>query len=203
MDIKTLKSIRDAYLDIIQEKKLTPAQQKELDVDNDMDIDADDFKKLRKKKGKEEVEEKKKQSAEDEELGDEEDTTTEDDEEEMDDENPKKSTKKKVEGKGYKKEETTFEDEIRSKSVGMRRALEQVWLEATERKKHVKGATDPEGLLDKESPKSKEFIDKHETEEDDTLVKSLDDVSKAGRATKQSPSRGNDQLNVGDKNPVK
>lgn len=102
-----------------------------------------------------------------------------------------------------KKESTEEEyvDTSMKRNSSMREALNQVWSEAVD--KHTKGATKPEGLLDKESPKSKEFIDKHEKEEDDTLVKSFDDVSKAGRVTKQSPARNADQLSVGDKNPVK
>jgi hypothetical protein len=37
---------------VAEKKELTPAQKKHLDVDDDNDIDADDFKKLRAKKEK-------------------------------------------------------------------------------------------------------------------------------------------------------
>jgi hypothetical protein len=73
---------------------------------------------------------------------------------------------------------------------------------------HTKGATEPEGIMDKESPKSKEFADKHkgESEFKDYDEKGHDDVSKAGRegVKSQSPARGSaDKLSNGDKKPVK
>jgi len=83
--------------------------------------------------------------------------------------------------------------------------------EASDRAKHTKGATKPEGIMDKESPKSKEFAKMHMHPGDtshkhfDVDEKGHDDVSKAGRAVKsQAPARnGADNLKNGDTKPVK
>ena len=59
---------------------------------------------------------------------------------------------------------------------------------------HTKGATNPEGIADKESNKSKDFIAMHKKSEKDIEDKEEQghkDVSKAGRATKAAPARGN------------
>jgi hypothetical protein len=86
-----------------------------------------------------------------------------------------------------------------------------VILQGLEEKKdeHTKGATNPEGIADKESNKSKDFIAMHKKSEKDIEDKEEQghkDVSKAGRATKAAPARGSsDQLKNGDKavvNPV-
>lgn len=181
MDNKFLNGIKDGYLSIHEKKKMDDVDKKALKKDfddrDDKDIDNDGD-----------------VDSSDEYLH-----------------KRRKAVSKAVDEKScdskMKKEEVDVEEEhveaVQAKNYSMREALKQVWTEANEREKHTKGATKPEGLLDKESPKSKEFIDKHDTEEDDTLVKSFDDVSKAGRVTKQAPARNADQLNVGDKKPVK
>ena len=75
--------------------------------------------------------------------------------------------------------------------------------------KHNESSTEPEGLVDKESPKSKEFIRQHQKSDKEFEVKydqSVDDVSKAGAdaVKSQAPNRrGTDQLDNGDKKPVK
>jgi len=75
--------------------------------------------------------------------------------------------------------------------------------------KHNESSTEPEGLVDKESPKSKEFIRQHQKSDKNFEVKydqSVDDVSRAGgEAVKsQAPNRrGTDQLKNGDTKPVK
>lgn len=77
-----------------------------------------------------------------------------------------------------------------------------------EDKKHMKGATKPEGLLDKESPRSKQFVKDHEKSDkeiEDKEMKGHEDATKAGRATKQAPARPGEKR-VGDTkivNPVK
>lgn len=77
-----------------------------------------------------------------------------------------------------------------------------------EDKKHTKGATKPEGLLDKESPRSKQFVKDHEKSDkeiEDKEMKGHEDATKAGRATKQAPARPGEKR-VGDTkivNPVK
>lgn len=103
----------------------------------------------------------------------------------------------------------------------MKEEVEQDWLNSlaaeldrinlvleNDYEKHTKGATQPEELLSKESPKSKEFVDQHkksDKEMEDKEEKGHDDVTRAGRAVKsQSPSRRADNLNNGDgKSPEK
>jgi len=76
-----------------------------------------------------------------------------------------------------------------------------------EQKKHTKGATAPEGLLDKESPRSKQFVKDHQKSDkeiEDKEMKGHEDATKAGRATKQAPARPGEKR-VGDTkivNPV-
>lgn len=99
--------------------------------------------------------------------------------------------------------ETEVETTYESKSVGMRRALEQVWMEAasqeSSRKHHYKGATKPEEMLDKESPKSKEFVAKHTDNIDQSkhLKNAHADSKKAASYGTQAPGRRGDQK-VGD-----
>jgi len=72
---------------------------------------------------------------------------------------------------------------------------------------HTKGATDPEEIDSKESPKSKEFIDQHKKSDkkiEDNEEDGHDKTFKAGgKDMKQAPNRGNDNLSNGDKKPVK
>ena len=77
-----------------------------------------------------------------------------------------------------------------------------------EDKKHTKGATGPEGLLDKESPRSKQFVKDHQKSDkeiEDKEMKGHEDATKAGRATaKQAPARPGEKR-IGDTkivNPV-
>lgn len=76
-----------------------------------------------------------------------------------------------------------------------------------EDKKHMKGATKPEGLLDKESPRSKQFVKDHQKSDkefEDKEKKGHEDATKAGRVTKQAPARPGEKR-VGDTkivNPV-
>lgn len=73
--------------------------------------------------------------------------------------------------------------------------------------KHNESSTEPEGLVDKESPKSKEFIRQHQKSDKNFEVKydqSVDDVSKAGAdaVKSQAPNRrGTDHLDNGDMKP--
>lgn len=79
--------------------------------------------------------------------------------------------------------------------------IRTVKLDDLEESKQTAGATKGEGIMDKESPKSKKFAKDHEgkSKYQDYDEKGHDDVSSAGKVTKQSPSRGNDQLKNGDK----
>ena len=77
-----------------------------------------------------------------------------------------------------------------------------------EDKQHTKGATPPEGLLDKESPRSKQFVKDHQKSDkeiEDKEKKGHEDATKAGRATKQSPARPGEPRKGDTKiiNPVK
>lgn len=79
----------------------------------------------------------------------------------------------------------------------------------SEFEKHTYGATPPEGIMDKESPKSKQFYKDHQKSDpkwENLEDEGHDDVSKAGRGVKsQSPNRmGRDNRNGDSKviNPI-
>jgi len=221
MDIKQIKGVWEAFLEV-QEKKLSPKQKKHFDKDNDGDIDAEDMAALRAKKegyGKMKKEDKNCGCGKDpcetygvqkEEEGIKPHKMYKGDKVVMakdeDDHNRLKKqgythddpkTKKTEEGYGSKKmkESNLFSDEE---------------IAAIEEKAdaHTKGATKPEGIMDKESPKAKEFADqstdidgeKHK----DFDEKGHDDASKAGRPTSQASARKGDNLSNGDsKTPPK
>ena len=86
--------------------------------------------------------------------------------------------------------------------------FDQLWAKIEEAMgKQTKGATEPEAIDSKESPKSKEFIDKHKGQSDKKYETMDDDghdmAAKAAKSTKQAPNRGNDNLSNGDTKPVK
>ena len=227
MDLESMKKVWEAYLEVV-EKKLSP-KQKELDVDKDGDIEGDDLAALRAKKAKKTDESScgKDRMKKENDNGDDDDDDDDDDKVEC----PKCKGKgcKHCDGKGYHEEAVKEEapaDPI--KGAPMRKGdkkngdksmaqdypeLTREFAEVLERavaspdKKHTKGATKPEGLLDKESPKSKEFVDQHkvDTAYTDFEEKGHDDVHKAGQAVKsQSPARRGDNLGNGDsKSPTK
>ena len=72
--------------------------------------------------------------------------------------------------------------------------------------KHTKGATPPEGIMDKESPKSKQFYKDHQKSDpkwENLEDEGHDDVSKAGRGVKtQSPNRMGRDNRKGDTNII-
>jgi hypothetical protein len=71
---------------------------------------------------------------------------------------------------------------------------------------HTKGATSPEGIADKESPKSKEFMDMHKKSNKDIEDKEEQghkDVTKVTDKTPTAKDRGGDQLSNGDKAVLK
>jgi hypothetical protein len=101
---------------------------------------------------------------------------------------------------GMKKEDTDlFSDAELEAMVAMFEAKD----------KHTAGATKPEGIMDKESPKSKEFASKHKHPGDDSHPhadfdeKGHEDVKKAGAPAvkSQAPTRKGDNKN-GDKNVI-
>jgi len=69
----------------------------------------------------------------------------------------------------------------------------------------TKGTTKPEGIMDKESPKSKEFAKQHDADSPELTkddAEGHEDATKAGRAVKsQAPTRGGEKR-MGDKNIV-
>jgi len=107
--------------------------------------------------------------------------------------------RRKAVGKAMSKDKKDKQAEI--SKIG--EAFEDLWTamkEAAEPANRRKNATPPEGLIDKESPKSKEFVAKHEVEVTDEEP-THDTVTAAGRATKPSPTRPGDNK-AGDKNIV-
>jgi hypothetical protein len=75
-----------------------------------------------------------------------------------------------------------------------------------EKMSQTKGATSGEGIADKESPKSKEFMDMHKKSDKDLEDKEEQghkDVQKVTDKTPTAKDRGGDQLANGDKKVVK
>jgi hypothetical protein len=78
-------------------------------------------------------------------------------------------------------------------------SMKNMW----EDKSHKKGATKPEGIMDKEPASSKKFAADHAKSDkdiEDYEEKGHDDATKAGRATKQAPARPGD-IRKGDLKP--
>jgi len=211
MDLESMKKVWEAYLEVT-EKKLSP-KQKELDHDGDGDIEGDDLAALRAKKAKK----KDESSCGKDRMKKENDNGDDDDDKE---ECPKCKGKgcDHCDNKGYHMKEEAPADCIsgapaRKGDKKNSDKMQKEFVEVLERavaspdSKHTKGATKPEGLLDKESPKSKEFVDMHKVDNTytDFEEKGHDDVAKAGRAVKsQASSRRGDNLGGGDsKSPEK
>lgn len=213
MDLESMKKVWEAYLEVT-EKKLSPAQKKHLDQDKDGDIDGQDFAALRAKKAKK-TDEGSCGSSRTKKEG------------KMECPKCKGEGCDHCDGKGYhmseeKIDEAGCADDIKQaparkgdkKNSEEGTSIYKEFVEVLERSmaspdtKHTKGATKPEGIADKESPKSKEFMDMHkksDKEIEDKEEQGHDDVSKAGRAVKsQASSRRGDNLGNGDsKSPEK
>ena len=104
--------------------------------------------------------------------------------------------RRKAVGKAMKKDKKSGTAEI--SKIG--ESFEDLWTALQEAANPKKGATAPEGLTDKESPKSKEFIAKHKVDVEDE-EKTHQTATDAGRATKPAPARPGDNK-AGDKNIV-
>jgi len=204
VDLKSMKSVWEAYIEVQEGKKLSAKQKKHMDKDNDGDIDAKDMEML-KKEETEAVEEANEPAdcikGAPTRKGD-----------------KKNSQASEIKGKAVK-ESTMLQDfasmleaieEVQGKSKKHPQKdfpLGQSDLDpeaSAEHKKHTKGGTDPEGLLDKESKSGEEFVKLHQKSDEDLENKEYeghDDVSKAGRAVKsQAPARsGGDDIKSGDK----
>jgi hypothetical protein len=200
MDIESIKSIWAAFQEV-QEKKLSPAQKKHFDKDNDGDIDDADMAMLNKKK---KTDEAKTECPKCDGKG----CDHCDDKGYHTEEAPADPVKKAPARKGDKSNADPAPKKVAEEAdwlADLADKLDQLEAVMEKRNKQTKGATEPEGLLDKESPKSKEFVDQHKVDNTytDFEEKGHEDASKAGKATKQSPARRGDQLNSGDKKPVK
>lgn len=143
---------------------------------------------------------KKKEKDDEEDEGDEGDADSEDDGDEEEDA-PKKD-KKKDDKKGGDNPHTSDKTPEISKIEGVKvkEAFDDFWTRfegLMEKRKEAKGATDPEGLTDKESKKSKEFIDAHgkEEKENDSVSK---DNKKAEDATKAKSGKRPADSTVGE-----
>ena len=172
------KEIMEAYRSMqeqaLEEKKLSKDQKKEMDVDNDNDIDGDDLKKLRSKKD------------------------DDDDENEVED----NSSKKKAKGKKDDEMEVRIEslsdqsvDYARERNSAATQAVLKMWAESLGMNEadQTKGATPPEKIDSKMSPKSKEFVDMHGKKIDSTVYPSQQTAVDAGRSTSRAPARPGDK----------
>ena len=162
---------------------------KDKDIDNDGDVDDSDkfLHKRRKAIGK--------AMAKDEENGEDENGEEKDGEEA-----PAKDDKKKkkiVGNDGEKKAEISKIGEATDELLNM---IE------TAAKQQKSNATKPEGIMDKESPKSKEFADAHAKSDkkiEDNVDDAKDKTTKAGQATKAKSGKRPQDNQTGDKDVVK
>jgi len=219
--MSNINKIMEAYLSMVSEKKkLDPVNDKEndkeykdredKDIDNDGDTDSsDEYLHNRRKTIDDKIDGGKKPAKK---------------EAVEDEKKPFPPKKKSLDGEedpeldandDVKKNPKTADkkSEIsKIESVDTRAAFIEMWSkveEAVKSKQVPDTASKPEGLMDKESPKSKEFAKAHDVEmgKKPELVADDDEghdmTTKAGRVTKQSPARNGDNLSNGDKNLVK
>jgi hypothetical protein len=214
MDKKVIENIWKAFQEVQEKKKLSPAQKKHMDKDKDGDIDASDLAALRKEEN-EEVEEsscgkmRKEEKVECPKCKGKGCDHCDDTGYHVKEEAPADPIKKAPARKGDKSnaQPSELKKEEADWLANLADKLDQLEAVMEKKDKHTKGATEPEGIMDKESPKSKEFADAHkksDKEMEDKEEKGHDDVAKAGRAVKsQSPARRGDNLKGGDNKPVK
>jgi hypothetical protein len=193
MDSKTIENIWNAFQEV-QEKKLSAKQKKHFDKDNDGDIDGEDMAALNKK---EETECPKCMGK----------GCDHCDDKGVHEEAPAAPVKKAPARKGDKSNADPAPKKVAEEAEAEWLADLALQLDELNKADQTKGATSPEGIADKESPKSKEFMDMHkksDKEIEDKEEQGHKDVVKAGKATKPAPARGSsDQLANGDKNIVK
>lgn len=207
----------EAYLSMVSEKKeLDPVDDKandkkfkdreDKDIDNDGDVDSSDEFLHKRRKAIDNEKDGGEKPAKNEAVED------EDEEEEV--VVPKKKPKvgkasltKDIKHNSHTADSTAEISKI--ESVDTRAAFIEMWSqveEAVKSKQVPDSASKPEGIMDKESPKSKEFAKQHDAENPELVAddeEGHDMATKAGRATKQSSGRGTDNLSNGDKSPVK
>lgn len=201
----------------LEEKKLDPVDDKEndkefkdrkdKDIDNDGDVDSSDEYLHKRRKATDDAIDAKKES-----CGKMKKEAKEDEVEEPEEAPAPK--KPKVSPRAQSTKDIKHNDHTSDKkaeiskieSVDTREAFIAMWSELEEAVNPKKGATAPEEIDSKESPKSKEFIDQHKKSDkkiEDAEEDGHDKTFKAGgKAMKQAPSRGNDNLKNGDTNVV-
>ena len=243
MDLKSMKSVWEAYIEVQEGKKLSAKQKKHFDKDNDGDIDDDDMAKLNKEanepadpvKGAPARKGDKKNSQSTELKGKVEESSAAygDSEKKVADKKKNAAISSDDKDKLGKLADLMKKEDVQESAgpqsmlqdfASMLEAIEAVKQKSkkhpqkdfplgssdldpeasAEHKKHTKGGTAPEGLLDKESKSGEDFVKLHQKSDPDLEDKEYeghDDVSKAGRAVKsQAPARsGGDDIKSGDK----
>jgi hypothetical protein len=224
--MSNINKIMEAYLSmkvsaektLEEKKKLDPVNDKEndkefkdrkdKDIDNDGDVDSSDEFLHKKRAATDDAIDGGKKPAKKEAVEPEEDEVAE----------PKKKPKtgrasltKDIKHNSHTADATAEISKI--ESVDTRAAFIEMWSqveEAVKAKQVPDSAAKPEGIMDKESPKSKEFAKKHDVEMGKKPELVADDeeghemTSKAGRAVKkQSSARSGDNLSNGDTSVVK
>jgi hypothetical protein len=216
----------------LEEKKLDPVNDKEndkkfkdrkdKDIDNDGDVDSSDEylhkrraatddaidggKKPAKKEenGEEEGEEKKKKPFPPKKDGEEKDAEDNGDESE-EDEGEEKETPKVAGKKDDKKKVASNAKTAEISKIG-EAAEELIGMLESAAKQQKSNATKPEGIMDKESPKSKEFADAHAKSEkkyEDDEEDGHDKTFKAQGGTKPKSGKRPQDNAAGDNNVVK
>lgn len=200
IETKDMKSLIDAYnqVRLSEKKKLDPVDdaendkkfkdRKDKDIDNDGDVDSSD-----------EYLHKRRAATDDAIDGGKKPAKKEEDEEEGDEEETPKVAGKKDDKKKVASNAKTAEI---SKIGEATEALLDMFANILGERKETKGATKPEGIMDKESPKSKEFVDKHKVEVKDE-EETHETAVKAGQATKAKSGKRPQDNAAGDTKIVK
>ena len=144
---------------------------------------------------------KKKDDSDDEEESDADDQGDEEGDDEEDAPKKDKKDDKKKNGNPHTSDKTPEISKIEGmKKEDVDKHFAEMWeaIEAlSEKRKESQGATDPEGIMDKESPKSKEFVAKHgkDEKENDSISK---DNKKGEDATKPKSGKRKQDSTVGE-----
>lgn len=207
-DIKKLgeawASVTSKQEELEEKKKLDPvddaendkpfAKRKDKDIDNDGDVDSSDEYLHKKRAATDDAIDGGKKPAKNAKKDDEDEEEGEDEEKEAPKVAGKKDDKKKV-ASNAKTAEISKIGEATEELLNM---FENILGE----RKETKGATKPEGIMDKESPKSKEFADKHKVEVKDE-EETHETAVKAGQATKAKSGKRPQDNPAGDTKIVK
>ncbi len=190
---------------LAEKKKLDPVDdaendkkfkdRKDKDIDNDGDVDSSD-----------EYLHKKRKATDDAIDGGKKPAKKEEDEEEGDDEEEKEAPKVAGKKDDKKKVASNAKTAEISKIGEATEALLDMFENILGERKETAGATKPEGVMDKESPKSKEFAKAHD-KSDKKIEDNEEDAKKKSKsaedATKASSGKRPQDNATGDKNVVK